>query len=303
MKTLAPFTLLAIAAVAALADVPRISHLRRPPAVLLPTGESISVLPELPAEQGPAPASGSQTQTAANKSNTLQERSRLEIVRYVSGEFARVTRVLPGGKNGFRYNPANPINEAELRKAVASGGAAANPGDQVQITLIEFRNREIIVDINGGGRQKRRLRDRIQISAGGSIPSIRTETVGGPAGFQGVGSTLILDFGRPLPDMSPDEVKQFLSPFLDFSRQRSATVDWVSTLAPEFQQAIKERRAIVGMDKEMVIAALGRPERKVRERDEDGLETEDWIYGHPPGKTIFVKFAGEKVISVKEFPR
>jgi hypothetical protein len=52
----------------------------------------------------------------------------------------------------------------------------------------------------------------------------------------------------------------------------------------------------------MVIAAVGRPDKKVRERDEDGLETEDWIYGHPPSRTIFVKFAGEKVISVKQFP-
>jgi hypothetical protein len=125
----------------------------------------------------------------------------------------------------------------------------------------------------------------------------------GPPGFQALGSTLILDYGRPLPDLTPDELKQHLGVFLDFSKQRSASVSWIESLPPEFQQAIKERRAMVGMDKEMVIAAMGKPERKVRERDPDGLETEDWIYGHPPAKTVFVKFAGEKVISVKQFPR
>jgi len=32
----------------------------------------------------------------------------------------------------------------------------------------------------------------------------------------------------------------------------------------------------------------------------DGVETEDWIYGVPPGKIVFVTFNGNKVIKVKE---
>jgi hypothetical protein len=32
----------------------------------------------------------------------------------------------------------------------------------------------------------------------------------------------------------------------------------------------------------------------------DGLETEDWIYGYPPGKITFVTFANSKVIKVKD---
>ena len=69
---------------------------------------------------------------------------------------------------------------------------------------------------------------------------------------------------------------------LDFSKQRSSTVNWIDTLAPQFQQAIKDEHAIVGMDSEMVLAAMGRPEHKVRERDTEGRDTEDWIYGTPP---------------------
>ena len=56
------------------------------------------------------------------------------------------------------------------------------------------------------------------------------------------------------------------------------------------------------MDGEQVIAALGKAERKVRERQPDGTETEDWIYGQPPGKTIFVRFAHDKVIRVTQYP-
>ncbi|MGH9796196.1 MAG: hypothetical protein ACRD5G_15620, partial [Candidatus Acidiferrales bacterium] len=123
-----------------------------------------------------------------------------------------------------------------------------------------------------------------------------------PPGFQGVGSTLILEFDDDIPDLTVQELKQYLGVFVDFEGQRSAAVHWIDTLPPEIQDAIKEKRAIVGMDREMVVASMGKPEKKVREKDIDGLETEDWIYGHPPAKTVFVKFAGDKVISVKEFP-
>jgi hypothetical protein len=115
------------------------------------------------------------------------------------------------------------------------------------------------------------------------------------------GATVVLDYGRNLPDMSPDDLKRDLSVLLDFSKQRSATVNWIDTLAPQFQQAIKDERAVVGMDSEMVLAAMGRPEHKVRERDLEGNNTEDWIYGTPPSRTTFVTFEGNTVIRVKEY--
>jgi hypothetical protein len=30
------------------------------------------------------------------------------------------------------------------------------------------------------------------------------------------------------------------------------------------------------------------------------VESEDWIYGEPPGKITFVTFAGSKVVQIKE---
>jgi hypothetical protein len=57
------------------------------------------------------------------------------------------------------------------------------------------------------------------------------------------------------------------------------------------------------MDREEVIAAIGKPEHKVRERDSEGNEIEDWIYGQPPSKTVFVRFRGERVTSVRQFPQ
>lgn len=117
-----------------------------------------------------------------------------------------------------------------------------------------------------------------------------------------VGATLVLDYGHALPDMGPDDLKRDLSAFLSFSAQTSAAVSWVDTLPPEFREAIKDHHALAGMNADMVIAALGRPDKKVRETNDAGDETEDWIYGRPPGKTVFVTFLNSKVTRVEQFP-
>lgn len=129
-------------------------------------------------------------------------------------------------------------------------------------------------------------------------PATPMPTSEGPAQ---TGAILVLDYGHTVPNLSPDELKHDLSPFLDFAGEHSSAVNWVDTLPPQIQQAIKDHRAIVGMNHDMVLAAMGRPDKKVRELDEDGKQTEDWIYGYPPSKTILVTFSGEKVIHVKTY--
>jgi len=80
-------------------------------------------------------------------------------------------------------------------------------------------------------------------------------------------------------------------------------VQWFDTLPPDIKKAIQDRIPKVGMDREMVVAAIGKPSHKVRERDSQGNEIEDWIYGTPPDKTTFVRFMGDKVTSIKQFPQ
>jgi hypothetical protein len=53
----------------------------------------------------------------------------------------------------------------------------------------------------------------------------------------------------------------------------------------------------------MVVAAIGKPEHKIRERDSTGNDIEDWIYGTPPDKTVFVRFTGDKVTAIEQFPK
>jgi hypothetical protein len=235
-------------------------------------------------------------QQASNKQAPLQPQSRLEIIRYVSGEFAKTVSPIPGGRKGFRIPVGEKLNQVELRRALHHEGAAVDAGETVQVTSVEFRPREIVVQVNGGGKKHFNVREHLQVGVGGSqVPT-------GPSGPQEKpGATLILDYGGPVPDLSADDVMTALQAFLSFSKEQSAAVNWVDTLPAPFKDAIKDQKAVVGMDHEMVLAALGRPDHKVRERDPDGAETEDWIYGNPPARTVFVTFNGDKVIRVKEY--
>ncbi len=271
----------------------------------------------LPPPTAQPPAEKQQDASAAtpHHGGHLSESSRLAIIRAISGEFVRAQIALPGGKAGFHLAanqlPAPPAKAAEPADnafvpshiIVANRAPAIHQGDQVQITRIEFREKSIILDLNGGGKQKWHLRDHLQMGVGTPMPAATVQPVNsGPPGLvEGQGSTLFLDFDHKLPDLSPDEVKHKLAPVLDFNFQRSASSQFAESLPPEFQQAIKNGIAAVGMDHDMVLAAMGRPDRKVRERDDDGNDTEDWIYGIPPGKTVFVTFIGEKVVRVRQF--
>lgn len=237
----------------------------------------------------------------ASANAELKPGSRLAIVRYVSGEFARVVTALPRTKTGFKIDVGHPLDEGTLRHELANRGVAASPGDRVQITRVDFRPKEILLEINGGPRGHYRLRDHVQIGMGGPSTPISTTTTSTGQNPNGLGALLVLDYGRAVPEMSPDDVKQQLSAFLDFSKEQSATVNWVDTLPPETRQAIADKKALVGMNHDMVLAALGHPDKKVRERDAQGDDTEDWIYGAPPARVTFVTFVGDKVTRVHEF--
>jgi hypothetical protein len=302
------------------ADLPRVNDLRSRTGHVEPffAGEEIPVFPNTirPADEAQAQLQArSQTQGETpvggqngTKKIPLGDESKLKLIRYVSGEFGKAIKPLPAGKEGFLVYVGRSINQDLLDRAVATHGAAVNSGDSVQITKLEFREHTIVVDLNGGGRGKRHWRDHLQIGlgGGGGMPTMQSTTTqqGGPPGIQpGMGSTLFLEFMKVVPDLSPDDLKKLLAPFLDFSKQRSAAVQWFDTLPPEMKKAIQDRRPVVGMDREEVVAAIGKPDHKIRERDTDGVDIEDWIYGQPPSKTVFVRFSGDHVTNIKQFPQ
>lgn len=307
-----------IAAFALLLTFPDVSHVlqqSRPPDAgqqPIPASETIPVLPSFgqappgqPTGQPTDQTSSPQVKPAPGASaGPLTGQSRLLIIRYVSGEFAHMTTSLPAGKKGFHFKAGEPLDRAALQKEIRLNGAVLNAGDNVQITRITFGSQDMKVDINGGPKGSQSWRNRIQLSTDDGEPETTTTPINqGPVAEQPTfGATVTLDFGRPLPNMTADDLKSYLSVIFDFSKQRSAATTWAATLPPKVREAVEQKRAEVGMDPDEVLAAMGRPDRKVREQEQDGTDTEDWIYGHPPTKTVFVTFAGDKVVKVSQYP-
>ncbi len=229
---------------------------------------------------------------AAERKLTSDER--VELIRGLTAEYATAKTPLPRSKKPLIFNTNGNFDAALWSEIGKQNGPAARVGDLVKVTKVTLEDDRIVLEINGGLKSGRKWWEGIQVGIGTSTTPIS-------AGSQTVapsGTTVALVFPGRITPMKAEEVKKVLAPIMDFN-QRSAAEQYVDTLPPEIQQAVKEKKAVEGMNRDQVILALGRPDSKVRET-EGGVETEDWIYGKPPGRIVFVTFEGDKVVRVRE---
>lgn len=222
----------------------------------------------------------------------LTPEDRIEIIRGLTAEYATAKIAIPMSKKALPVNSNGVIDREKWSDAGNEFGPAAKVGDIVQVTKVEVTGDSIELELNGGFKSGRKWHERIQLGTG-------TRTAPISQGSQPtLGSLLSLRFEDGVPPLEIKEYKKMLAAVLDFEK-RSATENYLDSLPPPIQAAIKEKRAMEGMDRDQVLMALGRPRHKQRET-KDGIELEDWIYGQPPGKITFVTFEGSKVSKVKE---
>lgn len=229
----------------------------------------------------------------AGEERKLTPEERVLLIRGLTAEYATVKALLPRSKKPLEIESNGSYDKQRWEEAGREFGPAARVGDLVGISKVEIEGDKLVLEINGGFKGGRKWYERIQVGTGTRTSPIATGQSNAMAG-----TSIALMFRKPLPPLKPEEVKKILAPVLDFEK-RSATQNYVESLPPEVQKAVKEKRALEGMDRDQVLLALGRPVRKVRET-KDGEELEDWIYGTPPGRIVFVTFNGNKVIKVKE---
>lgn len=316
MATLFRCSILTAAAVMAVASFPRVSSsaagqkfsgdIPQTSALSGPRQSTDSAAPQQMAANvdtsDPAPPPSGPASIVGDPSRPLTADMKVQILRYIDGEFGKAAISLPGKTNGFTIVVGKPISDQSYRDALRLQGTAIGAGEPVQITAVTFEPKKIVLQLNGGAKKKFHLMDHLQIGLGGDPDPNNVGVQNGSARRgEGLGAVVVLDYEQPLPDVSPNDIKQALSPLIDFSKTKSAAVNWVETLPPAFQDAIRDHKALAGMDQQTVIAAIGRPDRKVRQANADGVETEDWIYGNPPAKTTFVTFIGDKVTKVEVF--
>ena len=235
--------------------------------------------------------------SAVDGRQTLSLDKRAQIVRELMAEYGTAKVIIPRSKKPLAINPKGTYDEDVWQDAMDKFGPAAKLGNLVQITNMKFERQRLILQLNHGIKGGRKWWHRIQIS-GGASPRQRGTPIGGQNVYAPGGTTISLVFAEAFPDVGPDEIKKMLKPVLDFE-QRSATQLYVESLPEEFQEAIKENTVLPGMDRDMVLLARGRPNRKVREA-QHGVESEDWTYGTPPGNITFVTFVDGKVTRVRD---
>ncbi len=222
----------------------------------------------------------------------LTDDERVEILRGLTAEYATLKTMLPRSKKPLEIQSDGNYDKKKWEEVSKEFGPAGRLGDAVQITKVTIDDDKILFEINGGLKSGRKWYERVEVGMGS-----RTSPIGGN-GNPTLGTHIALLFPKGVPPLSAAEIKKILLPVMDFEK-RSATEQFVNTLPPEVQKAIKDGRVIEGMDRETVIMILGRPRNKSRET-KDGVDFEDWVYGNPPGKMTFITFQGNKVSKVKD---
>ncbi|MGA2878097.1 MAG: hypothetical protein ABSG13_04030 [Bryobacteraceae bacterium] len=234
---------------------------------------------------------------AARADQKLSEDDRVEILRGLLSEYATVKAFLPRSKKPLPFDASGAWDKDAWARAGQEFGPAARVGDLVQITHLAIENDRIILEINNGlkGKGSGSWRDHVQVGMGPTMAPINRQQNSNSPG----GTSIALLFDMPIPAVKADDIKKILAPVLDFDKQ-TATDNYVEKLPEPIQKAIKANKVIVGMDRDQVLLAIGKPRHKERNVSNDGTETEDWIYGDPPGKITFVTFVGSKVTAIKE---
>lgn len=221
--------------------------------------------------------------------------AKFEILRTVIAEQAAARIALPFGNDGVDIEDSGQVNKEKLSADIKKNGQSIETGKVVTVTEISFDDNKIQIELDGGGKNKKGFLDRIEVGVGSQTTPVTRDDV-----RKAKGSKIVLRFAKKVPaDLTPDQLKQMLDPILDFNKHNFLKTG-IDALPPEFQEAVKVKEARIGMDRSTVIMALGRPDKKVREKV-DGIDTEDWIYFQRGLRAQFITFEKDVVMRIRQY--
>ncbi|HZL26133.1 MAG TPA: hypothetical protein VFC39_06345 [Acidobacteriaceae bacterium] len=226
-------------------------------------------------------------------SDPLTERGRRELLQNLVSEQGFAHRNLPLGAGLTLLANGNmtPSGDA-YRQMLYKKGQSAAPGDRVAITAVVFQKDRIILDLNGGPYAKHRFLSHIELN----------DNPVAQLGPTATGCRITLVFEGGIPEISGAEVKALLDPVIDF-HAKTGEEAYADTLPPKLREAVAAHEVLVGMTKQMVLAAMGAPNSKEREHvdanDENSQRYEEWIYGVVPQPLQFVRFRNDRVVRLE----
>lgn len=258
-----------------------------------------SVKPDSNPPQSTATAGDSTAPPVAPKipehSAHMSKQTRLQIIRDFETQVVYSRTTFPMGSRGLVLkNGATTPNGQALQQMLALWGPSIRPGDPAQISFVRIRDNYIHFDLNGGPIHRKKWYEHIEVSGtgGAPVPVTQNQATDNPHG-----SYLDLYFDKYVPELSAAQVRALLYPVLDFAA-RNKEQAYLDTVPPKVKEAILAHHVLVGMNTEMVVHAMGRPPKKVREKDGE-TEYEEWIYGEPPQDVDFVRIVGDEVVRVE----
>jgi hypothetical protein len=235
-----------------------------------------------------------QPTSVALDSKPLSERTRQQLIRAFQADEAFAVRPLPLGTKGIILHanggltPSGSGYAQELEKY----GISAKPGDRVVITKFEVKPDRILFEFNDGPEKHHHILQHIEVGGMGGMAPIAQDD-----GHVPIGSRMMLVFTKFVPEMTASQVRGLISPMIDFSLKTPVEA-FADTLPPKLKGAVLNHEVLVGMNREMVLKAVGQPDQKVREMDGQ-TPFEEWIYGEAPHEVQFVRFNGNRVIRLE----
>ena len=253
-----------------------------------------------PVRQGSS--AGSQTNESAQAAGAIpsnaprmSRQTRYQIIRDFETQLVYSRTIFPMGMKGLQLrNGVITPNGDDMRQALTIWGPAVRPGDPAHISYVHIKDDHIHFEINGGPIRRKKWYQRVEISGTGGTP-----VNGAPdqAQTNPHGTFVDVYFGKYVPEMTAQQLRQALYPVLDFNAKNKEQA-YLDTVPPKVKEAILAHHVLVGMNSEMVVHAKGKPPKKVREREGD-TEYEEWIYGEAPADVDFVRIVGDEVIRVE----
>lgn len=224
----------------------------------------------------------------------LSKQTRVDLIRGFESELVYIRTPFPMGQKGLTLkNGVVSPNGEDLQRLMALWGPAVKPGDEVRITAVVIKDDRIHFEINGGPIKKKKWYEHLQVGMGSGTAQVApSDQNANPRG-----TYVDLVFDHYVPDLTPEKFKDLLRPVLDFDA-KSVMEAYLDTVPPKVKEAIQNHQVLVGMNREMLIYAKGRPPKKIREKDGE-TEYEEWIYGEPPQDVEFVRMVGDEVVRVE----
>src|SRR5437870_4111106 len=112
----------------------------------------------------------------------LQPQSRMAIIRGLTAEYATLKIPLPRGKKGLSLTANGQVDQESLKREISQNGTAVQPNILVQITQVEFQDKEIVFEINGGGKRKSKWYDHVEVGIGNNTRPITQQATATPTG-------------------------------------------------------------------------------------------------------------------------